>query len=74
MQRDQGSPGIENDDMIAMRCLNSVARVLASKNDSSSNLNEVHWRQYFEKLEEWWDNRIVKRYPRGPDFKHKNSK
>ena len=32
---------------------------------------ETYWRHLVDHPEEWWDNRVTRKNPRAPDFKHK---
>ncbi|EOA38088.1 hypothetical protein CARUB_v10009555mg [Capsella rubella] len=34
---------------------------------------EEHWKDLVENMKNWWDNRVDKRNPKGPDFKHKET-
>lgn len=34
---------------------------------------EDQWKDYFQNPSDYWDNRIGKKNPRGPDFKHKST-
>lgn len=34
---------------------------------------DAKWQAFFASHQDWWDNRMNKRNPRGPDFKHKST-
>uniref|UniRef100_A0A1J3FW94 Protein OSB4, chloroplastic n=1 Tax=Noccaea caerulescens TaxID=107243 RepID=A0A1J3FW94_NOCCA len=34
---------------------------------------EEAWKDLVEDMDKWWDNRLNKRYPKAPDFKHKET-
>ncbi|GBG75049.1 hypothetical protein CBR_g19562 [Chara braunii] len=39
-----------------------------------ASAQEQQWKTFFADPDSWWDNRIGKRNPRAPDFKHKETK
>jgi hypothetical protein len=35
---------------------------------------DLYWKHLVDHPEEWWDNRVTRRNPRAPDFKHRVSR
>lgn len=53
------------------RAMGKEIDVLEVSETSEVDGDEQVWGEYFRDPSQWWDNRLNKRNPKAPDFKHR---
>ena len=57
----------------ARRSMGKEINILEGSETSEVDVDEQVWYEYFANPSQWWDNRLNKRNPKAPDFKHRVS-